>query len=474
MKGHGTWARRLGAAAIAALGLALLPAGASAGGGGTTLTGSTTDSSGNSFTYKIEVPGNWNGTLVLYSHGYSFFPVAASDVGDPVTGAWLLAHGYALAGSSYSTSGWALQQAFEDQIDVLNIFDAQVGTPTRTIAWGHSLGGMITAGLVQLFPDRFTAALPMCGVVAGGPGVWNQGLDSEFALETLLAPGAFKLVGFTPTDVGTNFGIASHVLATAQGTPQGRARIALSAALADVPGWFDPASPQPASNDYAAQELNQFSWDNNPDFLFGFFGRLELEARAGGNYSWNTGVDYRVQLSHSSDLAEVQALYAAAGLDLNKDLATINAAPRIAADPAAAAYIEKYITYNGNLNMPVLTLHTTGDGLVEVTDENAYASVVRSTGNNSNLRQVFVHRAGHCSFTPAETITAFQTLVHRLDTGRWEDSTGPAGMNSQAASLGSSYNFIVENGAVVPIGPSFLDFQPDKFLRPFDARDVQA
>jgi len=476
MKGPAARLRGLCLGTMAAVGLAFVPAGASAG-GVTLITGTTTETSGLTSQYKIEVPDPWNGTLVLYSHGYQF-PFQAGppkDAGDPVTGAWLLGHGYALAGSTYAKTGWALQQAFQDQIAVLDVFAAKVGTPTRTIAWGHSLGGMITAGLVQLFPDRFTAALPMCGVVAGGPGVWNQGLDSEFALSTLLAPGAFKLVNFTGAgDAAANFNAASAVLATAQGTAAGRARIALSAALADLPGWFDPTSAEPAAGDFAAQEVNQFNWDNNPDFFFGFFGRLELETRAGGNYSWNTGVDYRVQLSHSSDLAEVIGLYAAAGLDLNQDLDKLNAAPRIAADPSAAAYVEKYITYNGNLNMPVLTMHTTGDGLVEVTDENAYAGVVRSAGDNPMLRQVFVHRAGHCTFSPAETISAFQTLIHRLDTGAWDDSTNPDAMNAEAAGLGPGFNFIAVGSPVqlIPTAPGFLQFQPDKFLRPFDARDL--
>jgi hypothetical protein len=113
--------------------------------------------------------------------------------------------------------------------------------------------------------------------------------------------------------------------------------------------------------------------------------------------------------------------------------------------------------------MPVLTMHTTCDGLVEVTDENAYANVVRSTGDSSLLRQVFVHRAGHCSFTPGETVTAFKTLVHRLDTGRW-GSIDPSVMNSQATSLGSAFN-------VAPA--SFIHFQPAQFLRPFDARNTR-
>jgi pimeloyl-ACP methyl ester carboxylesterase len=442
--------------AIVAVGLALVPAGASAG-ATTVVNGTSADGS----KYLIEVPSPWNGTLVLYSHGYTFGPDnPATDVGDAGTKAWLLANGYAIAGSSYATTGWALQQAFPDQIAVLDAFKAKFGKPTRTIAWGHSLGGMITAGLVQLHPDRFNGALPMCGVVAGGPAVWNQGLDSEFALATLVAP--FKLVGFTSTDVTSNYVKAATALGTAQASATGRARIALSAALADVPGWFDPASAEPAATDYTAQELNQYNWDLHPDFAFGFFGRAELEARAGGNFSWNTGVDYRVQLSHSVDRAEVQALYAAAGLDLNADLDKLNDAPRIAADPAAKAYVSKYITYNGDIDMPVLTMHTTGDGLVEVTDENAYASVVRSTGDNSLLRQVFVHRAGHCTFTPAETVTAFKTLVHRIDTGHW-GSIDPSAMNLQATGLGSAFN-------VAPA--SFITFHPAQFLRPFDARNV--
>ena len=464
MMGPGARLRRLCAGAIAAVGLALLPNGASA--GTTTLvTGFTTETSGLQAQYKIEVPANWNGTLVVYSHGYDSFtvPLPPNDAGDPATGAWLLSQGYAIAGSAYARAGWSLEQAFQDQIALLDVFSAKFEKPKRTIAWGHSLGGMITAGLVQLFPNRFTAALPMCGVVAGGIGVWNQGLDTEFALLNLQSPGAFKLVNFTSaSDTLANFVAASTALATAQATPEGRARIALSAALADVPGWFDPATPQPAATDYAAQEVNQFNWDNNPDFAFGFFGRAELEARSGGNFSWNTGVDYRAQLAKSVDRAEVEALYRLAGLDLQKDLSKLNDTPRISANENAVKYVNKFISYNGDLDMPVLTMHTTGDGLVEVTDEQAYASVVRSAGDSNLLRQVFVHRAGHCTFTPAETITAFKTLINRVNTGHWP-SISPTKMNASATELGSALN---------SAPASFIEFKPAQFLRPWDARNA--
>jgi pimeloyl-ACP methyl ester carboxylesterase len=414
--------------------------------------------------YTIAVPSNWNGTLVLYSHGYVFAnqPLLnpAPDAGDALTGAALLQQGYALAGSSYSQNGWALQQAFNDQVALLDFFTTTCGSPTRTIAWGHSLGGIITAGLIQLYPDRFAGALPMCGVLAGGVGTWNQALDGAFAFNVLLAGSALSIVHITnPTGA---FNQAKAILASAQQTAQGKARIALAAALSDIPGWFDPASPEPASKDFTAQEQNQFLWENQVDFAFAFFARAELEARAGGNPSWNTGVNYRRQLEHSIDHSEVQALYQQAGLSLDGDLKTLDAAPHIAADPAALQYLSKYIIFDGNVTMPVLTMHTTGDGLVANQDEQAYASVVRAAGNNPLLREIFVHRANHCSFTPAETLTAFQTLIHRLDTGKWGDSTNPDLLNQEAAALGSTFN---------PVPPAFLTFEPTAFLRPFDTRD---
>src|SRR2546428_894117 len=148
--------------------------------------------------YTIAVASNWNGTLVIYSHGYVFAnePLLnpAPDAGDELTGADLLSEGYALAGSSYSQNGWALQQAVHDQIALLNFFDSTCGKPTRTIAWGHSLRGIITAGLLQLYPERFQGALPMCGVLAGGVGTWNQALDSAFAFNVLLARGTLPIV----------------------------------------------------------------------------------------------------------------------------------------------------------------------------------------------------------------------------------------------------------------------------------------
>ncbi len=148
--------RKLTVALVAmVLGIAAMPIQASA--AVNTQSGSFADGA----TYLIQTPDNWNGTLLLYSHGYVTpgSPNPALDAGDPATAAYLLSRGYALAGSSYATTGWALEQAIPDQMETLDTFDSLVATPTRTIAWGHSLGGIITAGLLQTHPERFDAAI---------------------------------------------------------------------------------------------------------------------------------------------------------------------------------------------------------------------------------------------------------------------------------------------------------------------------
>jgi pimeloyl-ACP methyl ester carboxylesterase len=418
-------------------------------------------------TYLLQCPaGAWNGTLYLYSHGYVTPGAAnpAQDAGDPVTAAWMLSHGYALAGSSYAATGWAIAQALPDQINTLNAFGGLYGQPRTTVAWGHSLGGIITAGLIQDFPKRFDAALPMCGVLSGGVATWNTALDGAFAFQQLVDPSAQVVNISNPT---ANLQATEAAVAQAQQTPQGRARLALTAALADTPGWFTPLSPEPAATDYAAQEANQFLWDTQVTFPFIFAFRAELEARAGGNPSWNTGVNYVADLAKSADLKEVIALYKAAGLSLGKDLQTLNGAKRIKANPNATAYLIKNISFNGGITVPVLTMHTTGDGLVVPENEQAYASAVKRAHKSALLRQVYVSRAGHCAFTPAETVTAVQTLENRMSTGQW-NVPGPAGLNSAAAALGPGLNIFSSGGKVVPTAPAFTSYTPTKYPRPFN------
>ncbi len=85
------------------------------------------------------------------------------------------------------------------------------------------------------------------------------------------------------------------------------------------------------------------------------------------------------------------------------------------------------------------------------------------------LRQIFVHRPGHGAFTPAETITAVQTLMNRLGTGHWNSAAlTPAALNAQAAALGPADNIFSTGGTVSAAPPAFLPYQPPPELRPFN------
>lgn len=418
--------------------------------------------------YIIQVPGNWNGTLLLWSHGYRApgGPNPAENA-PAALGPTLLAQGYALAGSSWSATGWAVQPALRDQMALLNYFQANIGTPRRVIAWGGSLGGLVTGGLLANNSDRFDGALALCGVMAGSPGAWNLSLDGGFVFKTLVAPqSSLQLVNITnPT---LNAGTAVQALDAAQATSQGRARIALAAAVSSTPGWFTALTPEPAPTDFAARQLNQYLWLKNVGVPFTFGYRANMEQFAGGNPSSNTAVSYQLQLENSGLRPMVEALYQQAGLDLNADLARLEVAPRIDANPYALDYLARYIAFDGRLNRPMLTLHTTNDGLVPVQNEQAYQSVTVAAGSGQLLRQMYVQRAGHCTFSPAEVLTALSALERRVTTGQWGDTGNVVALNTQAAALGPAYNVISPSaGTVIPAAPAFAAYQPSAFLRPY-------
>lgn len=395
--------------------------------------------------WRARVPPRWNGTLLLFSHGYS--PrVMRPALAPPGVESWLLLHGYALLASSYSKPGWALAEAVPDQLAALEVFRARFGKPKRTIAWGESMGGLVTVDLAETHPRRFAAALPECGSLAGSLGMMNEAFDGAFAFKTLLAPGSGIRLVDTGNDRANAAGVAA-VLRTAMRTPQGRARIALAAALAQIPPWTVPNSSPPSSDDPGAQ-LSQIA----AAFVMGvFLPRADQEKRAGGAFSWNTGVDYRRLLARSGQRSWVERWYRKAGLDLDHDLATLNAAARISAAPGAVAYMRAHYAPSGVLRIPMLSMHTLGDGMTVPTQQQAYAAAVRAAGDSANLAVAWVNRAGHCNFTPAEQIAALQTLIARLDKGTWRASAQALNQRAQRTGLGPS---------------AFIEHRSPPFLRP--------
>ncbi|WP_031485468.1 alpha/beta hydrolase family protein [Streptomyces bicolor] len=410
-------------------------------------------------TYTMDVPADWNGTVLVFSHGYrpSGAPNPAQNAPDDTTKSRLLDRGYALIGSSYATTGWAVTNAVPDQLATLTAFTDRFGTARRTIAWGQSYGGLVTTALAERHPARIDGSLSMCGLVHGGVANWNSTLDPVFALKTLLAPDSgIPLTGLPDQETATR---AANTLTaavdSAQSTPAGRARIALAAALHNIPGWNDPSQPRPAPTDWDAQQANQYTAVKGLLKLPAFSWRQEAETRAGGNMSWNTGVDYARLLGRSAVRKEVTELYKKAGLSLRADLATLNRAPRISAAADAVAWMSRTSSFTGRLTKPQFTIHTTGDALIPVQAESALRRAVTAAGSGSLLRQAYVGNAGHCTFNPAENLAALGTLEDRLTTGTWP-GTDPESLNSRAA-------------AADPTTPArYAQYHPAPYPRPYD------
>ena len=94
--------------------------------------------------------------------------------------------------------------------------------------------------------------------------------------------------------------------------------------------------------------------------------------------------------------------------------------------------MQNNVTLTGKLQVPVVTLHTTGDTEAQVEQERAYADLVHVVGTQDMLRQLFIHRAGHCTQTGAELLTGFQVLMQRIETGKWEETDRSRIFNRQA------------------------------------------
>ncbi|MBA2530518.1 MAG: hypothetical protein H0V23_00180 [Nocardioidaceae bacterium] len=418
-------------------------------------------------TFLLHVPAHWNGILLLYSRGLPLPLGEAPWSADEPLFAGLLAERYAIAGTG-GTGFWPLEETFANQSELLDRFSHLVEPPKETIAWGFSIGGITTAGLVQVMPDRLSAALPLCGNLAGAVGVHNRELDIAFAFKTLLAPDSpLDLVNISSPE--RNLELATSILEEAQRSEEGRARLALSAAIGNIPGWYDPAAAEPAVDDFTEQQEQQFRWYDEVGILVFFALRAQVERRAGGNPSWNVGVDYQARLASSINSEQVQGLYRTVGLELEADLAALGRAHRIEAEPDAVRYLEQHIVFSGKLQgRPVLTLHTCGDGLVTPDNEQAYADVVHWAGGGHLLRQLYLRRGGHCTHTTAEVIIALRALVDRIGLDRWPD-LDPDQLNAATSALAPEL-MVSRNGEMA--APAYCSFVPPVFPRPYDVRSV--
>jgi len=129
--------------------------------------------------YAMQVPANFNGTVALYSHGYRYnidIPVGIPLIGgykitntpEPVPGGnadvakYFFSQGIAIVGSGFARQGWNPDSAIATNVELIDTFKKQFPKTTKVIAWGSSLGGVITQGLAEKHPGLVSAVAPMC------------------------------------------------------------------------------------------------------------------------------------------------------------------------------------------------------------------------------------------------------------------------------------------------------------------------
>lgn len=121
------------------------------------------------------------------------------------------------------------------------------------------------------------------------------------------------------------------------------------------------------------------------------------------------------------------------------------------ADPHAIAWLARTSHPVGALRVPVLTMHTTDDPAAPVEYVNNYAGKVRAAGKAKLLREAYVQRTGHCTFTVAENVAAVDALRARITTGRWAKVAQPLTLQRAAEKTGLGE-------------AAFIDYRPAPFV----------
>lgn len=384
-----------------------------------------------------QAPANFNGTVVLFSHGFG--PLTAQDAPSSGSAAQLLAQGYALVGSSYDVNGswWALDTAVSDQFGSLNAFLKASGLhPRHTLAVGVSMGGLINTLIDQQADGRVQGAVTFCGLVAGGTDLNNFQLNAEYAMTQLL-PGAadVQIRDYASMAEGSAAGAQlSDAVTAAQSTAAGRARIALVSALLNESDWTTSAT-RPAPHDYAGQEVQEEAMLTSGQLPFIESGRYMISLAENGDSGYNIGVDYNALIRDSPYHAQIKALYKAAGLDLDADIATLDRHESYAPENDSLARTRATSDNTGRLQVPELDVHTVSDQLAPVQFEATYAQRVARAGDAGLLRQTYVNAVGHCNFTDADYVAAIDAMNTVVAEHHWTSGVTVHSLNRAADAL---------------------------------------
>lgn len=342
--------------------------------------------------WRIEVPENWNGDLVLYAHGFVRGSLETLSVGNPGIRAHLIANGYAWAASSYQANGYVPGTGAEDTYDLLQVFRRETGLdkPERVYLYGVSMGGHVLGHMVERWPNTFAGALPVCGVM-GDNELFDFFQDLYLVAETLV--GNVPIVP-TPADYYTNPAAGWQVTRTLLGTPY-------------------PTNLTPIGQTFK-QAVEMFSGGDRPVFDEGWVGP------SGGAFAFNFGsatagpgrenFDTVYQFDTDLALTEEEQLF-------NDTIVRITAETSDRNPQGIYTNTTSSPALTGRFRVPVLTLHTLGELFVPFSMEQIYARRAAAAGNADLLVQRAIRGRSHCEFLLSELTTAFDDLVAWVEDG---------------------------------------------------------
>jgi len=331
--------------------------------------------------YQVCYPSGWNGDMVVYAHGYVVAGQPLALPNDQIEGQSIVqianGLGYAYATTSYRANGLVADEAVEDVAQlVAEVRSRFTPDPSRTFLVGVSEGGLVAALSAERHPDLFDGALAACGPVGSFAGQIDYLGDFRVLFDYFfpdVIPGGVTDVPDSVRAQWTSVLVPKVAAALASDPAATLELLTVAGAphdLADLP--------------FAATTAVDVLW-------YDIFALPDASQRLGGQPYDNIGRVYQ----GSSDDAALNA-----GVE------------RAAADPAGRAGLEAFET-SGTLSIPVSTLHTTGDPIIPVSQETGYAGKVAAQGATSLLSQQTADRYGHCAFTGAEVLQAFESVTAR-------------------------------------------------------------
>jgi hypothetical protein len=360
--------------------------------------------------YRIRVPAAWNGTLLVWVHGYRDKADHPGEIDNrfaelapnPSLELALLGQGFALAGSAFRDNGWAIQEGLRDTKDLVEFFRDTIALPDHTILGSASFSSLITYESMTKFGGLYDGAIAACGAGAGATRTWDSTADLLIAYDTVLGmPSAWG----TPADVRDDLDFDTEVfpkLGSELSNPANFPVFEFVRLVVGVPGrGLTPPPPPAFFPDWAVS-----------DMFFATEARAELERRARGTVVETVGHVYDLSASEKAYLASLGLPPAV----VDGWLATMNAHPAIVAPFSSRNYLERNVDFNGRFNDPVLSIHTVIDPVLPVSHEAALLETVRPN-RQDNLFQTYTTGVGHCKFTGPQLLTAIGAMQQWVTTG---------------------------------------------------------